>query len=131
MNIAKHLERSAIFFPDRPAVCERGRETSYRDLNRQANRIAVALTARGVQPGDLIGLCAPNSTEWLALYFGALKAGAVAATFSALLPAEEMRRLMRHARPRFVYAAPDRLNPLLDLKAEGTIWGLTTLRMIP
>ncbi len=124
MNIAKHLERSAVFFPDRPAVCEGGRETSYRDLNRQANRIAVALTARGVQPGDLIGLCAPNSTEWLAFYFGTLKTGAVAATFSALLPAEEVRRLMRHARPRFVYAAPDMLNPLLDLKAEGTIRGL-------
>jgi long-chain acyl-CoA synthetase len=124
MNIAKHLERSAIFFPARPAVCELGREISYRDLNRQAGRIASALTARGVQPGDLIGLCAPNSTQWLALYFGVLKTGAVAATFSPLLPAEELVRLMRHARPRFVHAAPDKLGPLGDLIAEGAIEGL-------
>ena len=32
MNIAKHLERSASFFPDRPAVRAEGREVSYREL---------------------------------------------------------------------------------------------------
>jgi long-chain acyl-CoA synthetase len=119
MNVARHLERSAAFFPDRPAVRAAGREISYRELNGQASRIAAALSRSGLRPGDFVGLCAPNSPEWLAFYFGVLKAGAVAVTFSALLPPEEFIPLVRFTRPRFLFATPDKLGPLADLKAAG------------
>ena len=96
------LERSASFFPDRPAVVEEGRKVSYRELNHQAGRIARALLDQGVQPGDFIDICAPNSADWLAVYFGVLKAGAVAVTLSALLKEEELSLLVRQAQPRFI-----------------------------
>ncbi len=121
MNIARHLERSAFFFPDRPAVRAEGRDITYQELNGQASRIAAALSLSGLRPGDFVGLCAPNSTEWLAFYFGVLKAGAVAVTFSALLPPEEFIPLVRFARPRFLFTTPDKLAPLADLKAAGVI----------
>jgi long-chain acyl-CoA synthetase len=124
MNIAKHLERSAAFFPDRPAVRAGGREMSYRELNGQASRIAAALSQSGLRPGEFIGLCAPNSPEWLAFYFGVLKAGAVAVTLSALLPPEEFLPLVRFTRPRFLFTTPDKLGPLADLKAAGVIEAL-------
>jgi long-chain acyl-CoA synthetase len=124
MNIAKHLERSALFFPDRPAVAEEGREVSYRELNHRAERIALALLDQGVQPGDLIGLCAPNSVDWLAFYFGVLKVGAVAVTFSSLLKEEEFSLLVRHTRPRFIYSTPEKLEALQELKAAGVVQGI-------
>jgi long-chain acyl-CoA synthetase len=83
MNIAKNLERSAFFFPSHPAVSEAGVETSYAQLNDLANRMATALIRMGVEPGDHVALCAPNSKDWLAFYFGVLKTGAVAVTMSA------------------------------------------------
>ena len=56
-------------------------------MNEGANRVATALLKMGVKAGDHIGLCAPNSPEWLIFYFGVLKAGAVAVTLgSALSP---------------------------------------------
>ena len=124
MNIAKHLERSASFFPDRPAVVEDREEVSYRELNHRAGRIALALLDQGVQPGDFIGLCAPNSADWLAVYFGVLKTGAVAVTLSSLLKEEELSLLVRHARPRFIYSTPEKLKTLQELKAAGALQGI-------
>jgi long-chain acyl-CoA synthetase len=89
MNLATNLERSAFYFPDRPALSEDLSETSYAQLNERASQAATALIRMGVKPGDHVGLCAPNSGDWLAFYFGVLKAGAVAVTLSSLLKPDE------------------------------------------
>src|SRR4030043_307306 len=98
MNLAHNLEASAQFFPRHPAVREKGRETPYGELNEMANRVASALVKLGIAPGDLVALCAPNSAEWLAIYFGVLKAGAIATTLSYLLTGMELENLILHAR---------------------------------
>ena len=64
MNIATHLERSALFFPDRPAISEGASVIDYARLNRKANRVATALLDLDIQPDDYIGLYAPNSGDW-------------------------------------------------------------------
>ena len=89
MNLATNLERSAFYFPDRPTLSEDLSETSYAQLNERANQAVTALIRMGVKPGDHVGLCAPNSGDWLAFYFGVLKAGAVAVTLSSLLKPDE------------------------------------------
>ena len=93
MNLSKNLEMSALFFPDRPAICEDATEISYAQLNDQANRVATALLSLGIQAGDHVGLCAPNSTDWVTFYYGVLKAGAVAVTLSSQLKKDELTLL--------------------------------------
>ena len=105
MNLARNLERSAFFFPDRPALCEGPSEISYAELNAKANRVGTALLRMDVKPGDHVGLCAPNSGEWLAFYFGVLKAGAVPVTLSSLLKKEELLLLVGHARPKVLFTS--------------------------
>jgi long-chain acyl-CoA synthetase len=124
MNIARHLERSAFFFPDRPAICAAGREITYRELDALAGLAARALRTLEVRPGDRIGLCAPNSPEWLAFYFGVLKTGAAAVTFSAQLPPEELARLVRPLGLRFIFSTEDKRSALTGLKAAGFLEGL-------
>jgi long-chain acyl-CoA synthetase len=116
MNLATNLERSALFFSNRPALSEAGREVTYRQLNEKANRVATALIKMGVKPGDFIGLCAPNSTEWIIFYFGVLKAGAIAVTLSSLLRGDELSFLLNHSRPRFVFTFDEKLNDLSRIK---------------
>jgi len=77
LNLATNLEWSAFFFPDQPVISEGDSVTSYARLNRQANRVATALLELNIQPGDHIGIFAPNSGDWIAFYFGVLKTGAV------------------------------------------------------
>jgi long-chain acyl-CoA synthetase len=119
MNLATNLERSAFFFPGRPAVSENGLTISYAQLNEKANCIATKLIAMGLKPADHVGLCAPNSADWLVFYFGVLKAGAVAVTLSSLLVPDEFRLLVGHAKLKFLYTNEVRLDDLLELKGSG------------
>jgi long-chain acyl-CoA synthetase len=124
MNIARHLERSAFFFPDRPVLSAAGREITYQDLNDRAGSVATTLQTLGVAPGDRIGLYAPNSPEWLASYFGVLKIGAVAFTFSAQMPTEELTRLARPLGLRYLFSTEDKRGALNELKDAGFLEGL-------
>jgi long-chain acyl-CoA synthetase len=121
VNLARNLERSAFFFPDRPAVCEGASQLSYAQLNEKANRIATALIRMDVKPGDHVGLCAPNSGNWLAFYFGALKAGAVPVTLSSLLKKDELQHLVGHAWPKVLFTVEEKLDDLKPLRGSGGI----------
>jgi long-chain acyl-CoA synthetase len=121
MNLAKNLERSASYFPERPAVSEGSSEITYAQLNERANRVATALLARGLKPGEHVGLCAPNSEEWLAFYFGLLKAGAVPVCLSNLLKRDELSLLINHCRPRILFTYPDKLGDLEGLRGSGGV----------
>ena len=118
MNIADILENSARFFPDRTAIIEDGNIYTYSEFNSCAARIASFLSDNGVEPGDYIGLCAPNSYDWLALYYGALKCGAVAVTFDHLLTRDEFKKIFLDCRPRILFTTGSRLPDLDYCKSD-------------
>jgi long-chain acyl-CoA synthetase len=114
VNVAANLDQAATHFPDHPAVIEGDRTITYSEFRQDANRIASALVGAGVQPGDHVGLCAPNTYAWLVFYFGALKAGAVAATFSHLLMKHELSRSLADSEPKILLTTDDKLDDLKD-----------------
>ena len=116
MNLAKNLENSAFYFPQRPAISEDHGATSYALLNERANRAATALLRMGISPGDNVALCAPNSGDWLAFYFGVIKIGAVAVTLSSQLKADELTLLVNHCRPKAVFTFDEKLGELEKLR---------------
>lgn len=116
MNLSYNLEKSAFFFPEQPAVCENDLITTYQQLNEKANRIATALIKMGVKPGDFIGLLAQNSMDWIAFYFGILKTGAVAITYSSQLKGDELSLIVGHSKPRIIFTYDEKLDELLRLK---------------
>ncbi len=121
MNIATNLEKSAFYFPSRPALSDEGTEMTYAQLNGRANGVATALIRMGIRPGDHVGLCAPNSGDWIVFYFGVLKAGAVAVTLSSLLKREELSLLIKHSKPRFLFTQDDMLDKLAGLRQCETL----------
>jgi len=121
MNLARNLERSALFFPDHPAIRENEREVTYRELNARASLIAASLVKTGVRPGDHIGLCAPNSADWITFYFGVLKTGAVAVTLSSVLMGDELTALVSHAKLRLIFSVEAKLKELQRLKSDGAL----------
>jgi long-chain acyl-CoA synthetase len=120
MNIATNLEESAFYFPKHIAVFEEDRPITFVEFNQEAVRIASALAASGVKPGDHVAFCAPNSYAWLAFYFGTLKAGAVAVTFSHLLKRAELDHIMTDCRPKVLFAADEKLDDLAGSKKRKT-----------
>lgn len=70
---------------DKIALIEPGnaaRSTTFADLIAEADAVARGLLARGLVRGDKVGLMALNSLEYLAAYFGIMRAGLVAVPFS-------------------------------------------------
>ncbi len=59
-------------------TCQYRREITWNVFNEKANRFANLLVSRGIQKGDKIGILMMNCLEWLPIYFGALKTGALA-----------------------------------------------------
>jgi long-chain acyl-CoA synthetase len=121
LNIANNLERSARYFPNRPALSQQGAATSYSELNRTANQVATALIGLGIQPGDHIGLYAPNCVDWIAFYFGTLKAGAVPVSLSSQLSRNELSLLLGHSQPRMVFTSTEKLEHLDEFRTSGLV----------
>lgn len=119
MNVAINLERAARFFPDETAVIDGERTVSYAEFNREATQMASAISGLGVQSGERVALCAPNSYEWLVFYFGALKMGAVAVTFSHLSSIREIKKMLSDSRPKLFFTEDEKLE---SLKRQETNW---------
>jgi long-chain acyl-CoA synthetase len=119
LNIATNLEWSSRYFPERPAISQAGATTSYAELNQMANRVSTALIDLKIQPGDHLGLYAPNSGDWIAFYFGALKAGAVPVTLSSQLSRDELSLLLNHSQPRMIFTSTEKLDRLEGFRASG------------
>jgi fatty-acyl-CoA synthase len=98
------LERSARVFPDRTAVIDGDRRFSYREFADRSRRLAGALAARGIFPGDRVAALCSNSSAMLELHNGAPWAGAVLVPLNVRLTAEELEYILRHCGARFLIA---------------------------
>jgi len=67
------------------------REMTWRVFNEKANRFANLLLKRGIKKGDKVAILLMNCLEWLPIYFGILKAGAVVVPLNFRYSAEEIR----------------------------------------
>jgi 3-oxocholest-4-en-26-oate---CoA ligase len=78
LNMADLFEHAADTFPERVALICGDRQVSYRQLEDEANRLAHHLAARGIGPGDHVGLYARNSVEAVETLLATVKLRAVA-----------------------------------------------------
>ena len=89
-NLADLLSRSAAEHPDSVAIKLDDRELSYAALDDAAARAAGLLVAKGVRPGDRVGIMLPNVPDFAICYYGALRAGAAVVTMNGLLKEREV-----------------------------------------
>lgn len=67
------------------------REMTWMDFECQSNRFANLLTVKGVKKGDKVAILLMNCMEWLPIYFGILKAGALAVPLNYRYTADEIK----------------------------------------
>ncbi len=89
MSVAQLLRDATARAPHAVALDGDGRRATFGELAEASNRVANALIAGGVQPGDRVGFVDRNGTEYWEVFLGALKAGAVLVPLNfRLAPAE-------------------------------------------
>ena len=93
----RFLERSAEVYPEKVAIVHGDRRTTYRDFAGEAIRLARALEASGIEPGDRVAYLCPNIPELLIAHFAVPLAGAVLVAINSRLASEEVRYICDHS----------------------------------
>jgi len=92
---------------DKIAIVDLGdevaREVSYAHLDAMANGVAGALCRRGLVRGDRVAILSANRAEYLAAYYGIMRAGLVAVPVSFKFPRPTVHFILRDAGARLVF----------------------------
>jgi fatty-acyl-CoA synthase len=101
------LARSARVHADRPAIIDGERCFSYREFADRSLRLAGALAALDVQPGDRVAVLASNSHVMLECHHGIPMAGAVLVPLNIRLSAHELVWIIRHCAAKALICTDD------------------------
>jgi long-chain acyl-CoA synthetase len=89
-NLADLLTVATTKHPDRVAIKLDDSELSYAVLDRAVARVAGLLRAKGIEPGDRVGIMLPNVPYFPICYYGALRVGAAIVPMNPLLKDREV-----------------------------------------
>jgi fatty-acyl-CoA synthase len=91
------LERSADAFADKVAIRHGDESITYAEMAGHATRLANALAASGIEPGDRVAYLCPNIPEMLVAHFGVPLRHAVLVAINTRLSSEEVRYILEHS----------------------------------
>ena len=103
-NLALNLIDSAQRGAEQPAVRLDHTVLSYGALDDLTARVAGLLRARGVAPGDRVGLMLPNVPQFAVAYYGILRAGAIVVPMNVLLKRREVAFYLGDPGAKLVFA---------------------------
>ncbi|XOQ49401.1 MAG: Long-chain-fatty-acid--CoA ligase FadD13 [Eubacteriales bacterium] len=83
------------------------REMTWKEFDIKANRFANLLLTRGIQKGDKVAILLMNCLEWLPIYFGILKTGALAVPMNYRYTAEEIKYCLELAEVNTLVFGPE------------------------
>ena len=92
-----HLRRAADLFADRTAVVWKSTRLSYADYAARVSRLASALAASGIAPGDVVATLLPNIPAQAEAHFGVPAVGAVLCTVNTRLEADTVAYIFGHS----------------------------------
>src|SRR3954466_7288290 len=103
-NLADLLRGTRPRFPARPALKLDGATMSYEALDAASARVAGLLRAKGIGPGDRVGIMLPNVPHFAVCYYGALRAGAIVVPMNVLLKQREVAFYLRDSGAKVLLA---------------------------
>ena len=95
------------------------REITWGVFEEKANRVANMLLSRGIRKGQKVGILLMNCLEWLPIYFGILKTGAIAVPLNFRYSAEEIEYCVKLADVDVLFFGPEFIG-----RVENTVLAL-------
>ena len=95
-TIGNALQVTAETFPQKEAlvVCHQDVRWTYQELNRRVDEFAAGLIALGFEPGDRVGVWAPNYAEWVVAQFATARAGLIQVNINPAYRTHEMEYVL-------------------------------------
>lgn len=107
-----HLDFATAFFeagvqnPKKTAVIDETGVLTWAELSHLARCVAARLIADGIQPGERVAALADNSADYIALYCGALLAGACMAPLPTSAKPETLTKMVLNCEAKQLFAGP-------------------------
>ena len=107
-TIGENLDRAVERWGDREALvsCHQDVRYTYAELGEAVDRLARALLADGLEPGDRLGIWSPNCAEWVLVQYATAKAGIVLVNVNPAYRTSELEYALRQSGCRALIAAP-------------------------
>ena len=125
VTVGALLDQTAARFPANQALVVPYQDVrwTYQELNRQSDEVAAGLLGLGLDPGDRIGIWAPNLAEWVVLQFATAKAGLILVNINPAYRLSELEFALNQVGARALVTVPsfktnDYLSMLTELMPE-------------
>ena len=106
------LERSSLVYPDKTAIVDGDRLITYREIARETTRLANAMSASGIRPGDRVAFLCPNIPEMLIAHFAVPLIGAVLVAVNTRLSPDEISYILGHSGAKLLVGEGELLAPV-------------------
>jgi long-chain acyl-CoA synthetase len=117
-NLCAVLEDNLSSRADNVAMRWKGGSDTYRGIDAKASAIARSLLARGLSPGQRVGIHTANVPEFVYAYFGVLKARGEVVPMNVMLKADELSWLGRDAELTFAVTQQPFARALQEARGE-------------
>jgi fatty-acyl-CoA synthase len=106
-TIGGNLARNASRFPDRELVVEyaSGRRLSYREFDAAVDELARGLLAHRLQPGDRVGVWAPNCIDWMLVQYATARIGVILVNINPAYRSHELSYVLNQSGISVLFAA--------------------------
>jgi long-chain acyl-CoA synthetase len=111
----RELWLSTRQFADRDYIIYNDERITYTQAHRDVAAIAGWLAARGVKPGDRVGIAMRNYPEWMLIYWACVSMGVAVVGMNAWWVTEEVDYAVRDSTPKVIFCDEERLARLLEL----------------
>jgi fatty-acyl-CoA synthase len=106
-TIGENFERTVAAHPDAEALVDVAgkRRWSYRELNDEIDVVARGLMALGIEPGERVGIWAPNCAEWTIVQYATAKIGAILVNINPAYRTHELSYVLTQSGVRTLISA--------------------------
>ncbi|MFT4517990.1 MAG: citronellyl-CoA synthetase [Halioglobus sp.] len=130
-SFAARMEATAERFGDHNAVTFEGQSRSWRELNAEANRVAAALKARGLQRGDTASLIMENRIEFLSTLVAMNKIGVTAALINTNLTGRALIHCIKITGSKMCIFGEERLDAVAEVRGESELADIADYLYVP
>ena len=103
---------------DFPFIVEGKNQLTFAETIQKAKNICTYLNKVGIKPGDKVGICMQNCTEWVVIYVALSAYGVTVVPFNSWWKKEELSYGVEHSEVKLIFSDTKRYESLKDLNIE-------------
>ena len=116
MNLRELVETKAKTYKERVFLYWKDITISYSQLNKYSNKVANFLYELGIRKGDKVCVYLPNMPEYVYLYLGIPKIGAITGPVNSLFKAREVQFVVGHSEAKVIVTIPKLVEIVNEIK---------------